>query len=132
MLSKPPNVALAVKLQSLCDIANAVEGPNLSTSEDPGARQSRRRSSKAGAYIEIAALNRRLQCRVLNVSVTGACVELAAENVTDLRFCDQAFDMIVVWPVEKIQASCAVVWQQDRRIGLRFLTPLESSVQKPQ
>jgi hypothetical protein len=74
-------------------------------------RASRQRLLKAGTikFVGRGAIN----CLVLNLSATGAALEVSNQTEIPERF-------TLVMPGDGLHLSCRTVWRKERRIGVTF------------
>jgi hypothetical protein len=124
------NIGLGLKLKTLRDIIEASEEVPMSPFNRWDARRSRRRSSASIAYVKSPTLGDQLECRLLNMSATGACIEPLLNDATNIDFSVYPYEMVIVWPTERLQAKCTIVWQQKDRVGLRYLTLLKTMTEQ--
>ena len=76
-------------------------------------KENRHRTLKAG----LIAFNRAgtIECRVRNISPTGACLEVAGPaGIPD--------EFLLLIEHDQLKKNCRVVWRQPTKLGVQFIT----------
>lgn len=77
----------------------------------------RRRQRLAEAYIWSPSMTFSKPCRIRDVSMTGARIEMCDDKVKRQAKGDP---LILYFPEEKREIDCKVAWQSGRNIGIEF------------
>lgn len=72
-------------------------------------------SARDLSEIIVGGMREAVTCMVRNLSAAGAMIEVARSDIPQ-RF-------VLVNHTRRQRALCAVVWQEGRRVGVRFLSP---------
>lgn len=111
---------------------DAVAGGGVPKTQNADRRWAHRKSCQYRAMITRPGSGVRASCMIVNMSTTGACLELCdlAPGADESMHLPAYFTLTI--RADRMEIDCAVVWRKGVRLGVRFLaapramTPVQS------
>ena len=101
--------------------ARAAEG---AAKDEACNRKSRRRTTALPAMMTFKGMRVAVPCIVIDMSGTGARIELPPASMKQFGGADHLPDvMTLLLRADRMQVDCEVKWRRNGRIGVRFLGP---------
>jgi hypothetical protein len=82
----------------------------------------RKRQRLVAAKVEWATMLYARPCKIMNMSLTGACIALDDDDIKASRVPEKF--VLRILP-DKAKITCNVVWRKGRTLGLKFSGPLK-------
>jgi hypothetical protein len=114
----------AANASSLCEAETPKPGK-------PQRLRAPRKESSSTAYITFEDLSQPLECRVVNISATGARLRLTprpSDVIIPPR--DMPDRIILIFRTDRAQVDCAIQWRTASEIGVRFVSATRHSAQR--
>ncbi len=87
-------------------------------------RRSKRRQTALPGMMTFKGMRVGVVCTVIDMSGTGARIELPASSIKQLGGSDLLPDeLTLILKADRMQVQCEVKWRRNGRIGVRFLGP---------
>ena len=105
----------------MAELHNAATSGGTETSSESERRWAHRKPCGYRALISRAGSGTNISCAIINMSTTGACLELndLPESVEQKLHLPAYFTLGI--RADRMEIDCAIVWRKGARIGVRFL-----------